>query len=146
MFDQEHFKSSPVNLSVFVPINQVSPDNTTINHLCCPETHHSLSTHLFLCSSWLMRKRLWWWQRWRNWWHCANNCRWGPRLPCRARLPPSRRYPYYACVSLLFLFVCLCVYVYTIINGWLVFALWLFCLVDIKLVTSHRTDFLYFVP
>jgi len=47
VFNQEHCKSSPVNLSVSVHINPASVDNTIIKHLCCPDISLSFSVSLF---------------------------------------------------------------------------------------------------
>lgn len=63
----------------------------------------------------------------------------GAKTPVHGKAATFQKVPIlHLCVSF---FVRCCVHVYTEMNEWLVFALSLFLSGDIKLVTSHRTDF-----
>lgn len=112
---------SPTNLSM-----PFSLDGTIISAVL------KTSLPFSLCSSWLMRKSLWWWQSWRNWKRYANSCRQEPRLPYRARLLPSRRYQYTTLVCRNHL-ECMCVNKCKLLT----------CFVTslFKLVILNRTDF-----
>lgn len=98
-----------------VPINQVSPDNTTINHLCCPETHHSLYAFLSLFQLVDEEKTLVVTEMEKLVALCQQ-LQMGAKTPVQGKTATFQKVPIlHLCVSAFF--VCLCVYVYTKING-----------------------------